>query len=157
MQDRRAKLEQAGFSLVASVPHALYGQRAKLEPAGFRLVASGPQALNDAGLHAERWNACYQQLKEFYLEAGHCDVNHSQVCSHLLRWVRWQRIMHRASKLTEEKQRLLKEIGVTFGGRPQAADSAMQWEKTMQWEKMMEQLLDVIEENGRLPVVRDHP
>ena len=126
-------------------------QRAKLEQAGFSLSAYRAQPLNGAGSREEQRNLGYRQLKDIYLETGHFNATPLQNDSRLLEWFCSQRKKYHDSKLSEEKQPLLKEIDFPLGGRPQAVDSGIQWEK------MTRQLLNFTEEKGRRPVVEDHP
>ena len=92
-EDRRAQLEEAGFDLTVSPAR---------EPTVWQRSME------------KKWNTQYQHLKKFYLEHKHCHVTCKQVHPSLLRWIKRQQESYCASKLSDERLQLLKEIEFPF-------------------------------------------
>jgi len=88
--------------------------------------------------YKEKWNAKYQQLKEFKVQNGHCNVP-PQAASQfpgLKVWVEKQRKRKRVKAISQEQIDLLDEIGFN-------------WESTKaQWNDMFKKLQEYKEKNG---------
>ena len=98
-------------------------RRQKMDSIGFAWIKRGT------------WNQMFQQMFEYQLKHGHCDVQTSEDPK-LARWAIWQRSCRRKNKLTAEKIRRLDEIA--FPWEVQAKNRA-NWGSN--WEKMFEELL----------------
>ena len=96
--------------------------------------------------YSDRWEARFQDLKEFQAEHGHCDVpsKHPERLGH---WVNHQRSMKKIGRLAAGRAKKLEELGFRWG-TPKTAPS---------WGVRFQQLKEFKEEHGHCNVPKRHP
>ena len=110
-------------------------QAQKLDELGFRWGL--------ARILSDRWEARFQQLKEFKKEHGHCDVPKKHPGG-LGSWAALQRCEARSQHRDAEQAQKLEELG-------------FQWSKQYPWEARFEQLKEFKEEHGHCNVPQRQP
>ena len=126
-------------------------RRTTLEEAGFDVTVLGPRkAAKQKTLREENWDAKYQQLKKFHSEHNHCHVSNRSYPS-LVKWMYKQRGQCRASKLSNERQQLLKEIDFPFD-----APKTLSEVNDARWEASYQKLANFYKQHGHSSVYRIH-
>jgi len=104
----------------------------------------------------EYWQKNYNELCQFKLDHGHCDVptdyKATSVSTFLDRWISKQRTLHRKKELSIHKIRLLEEIGLTLNARKKTAGNKME----QVWDDMYHELISWRDEHGDCLVPEKH-
>ena len=107
----------------------------KLEELGFQWESTG--------ILSDRWEARFQELKEFKEEHGHCNVPREHPGG-LGNWVHTQRSKQKSQRLDEDRAQKLEALG-------------FQWVMALLWEEWFQQLKQFKEQHGHCNVPEKHP
>jgi hypothetical protein len=132
-EDRKARLEELGFSWVTDKRHQRTEDR-------------------DSSTNDSHWKAMYQALVDFKQEHGHVMVPQSRKrCDHevLGQWVSTQRTTFLEGLMPEDRKELLDKIGFVWRIDPTDANSNL---VQAQWDEMYERLAKYEEVHGHCEV-----
>jgi hypothetical protein len=116
------------------------------------------EELEELGLEFLRWDVSFKQLKSYYEQYGHYDVNRS-VNDHnyrqLITWVKNQKLEYKEGNLSQERIARLEEIefdwNIEDNNEANVEDRSRKKWKDRQ-EEMIEQLKAFKEQHGRIPL-----